>query len=174
LGRDARAGAHQKASHAPAAVAGGERRRGATGHTRKTRQVSRVMTLRDGAESGRRSRTGISATSCAGSPPHVAMPYIKRIYRTLMSRGMRSCYVYCVDVETPAALAARLLSMTLVASVMLSSPPGMPGRLLTSQAQGEAVYDKRSQRRQEVGPEGRCDRQECTHDQEERSEGRRA
>ena len=33
-------------------------------------------------------------------PPSVALPYIKRIYRTLMSRGMQSCSVYCLDEET--------------------------------------------------------------------------
>jgi DUF2075 family protein len=29
--------------------------------------------------------------------PEVALPYIKRIYRTLLSRAMDSCSVYCVD-----------------------------------------------------------------------------
>jgi hypothetical protein len=35
-----------------------------------------------------------------GKPPDVVLPYLKRIYRTLMSRAMRSCSVYCVDGET--------------------------------------------------------------------------
>jgi uncharacterized protein len=32
--------------------------------------------------------------------PSVALPYLKRIYRTLLSRCMRSCSVYCTDDET--------------------------------------------------------------------------
>jgi len=32
--------------------------------------------------------------------PAVALPYIKRIYRTLLSRCMQSCSVYCADEET--------------------------------------------------------------------------
>ena len=37
------------------------------------------------------------SNSLRGREPAVALPYIKRIYRTLMSRGMRSCSVYCTD-----------------------------------------------------------------------------
>ena len=39
----------------------------------------------------------------------MALPYIKRIYRTLMSRGMRSCSVFCVDEETRFFLESSLL-----------------------------------------------------------------
>jgi uncharacterized protein len=42
-------------------------------------------------------------------PPHIALPYIKRIYRTLFSRPMRSCSVFCVDDETRVHLAAHLI-----------------------------------------------------------------
>jgi len=39
----------------------------------------------------------------------VALPYLKRIYRTLLSRPMESCSVFCTDAETQAYLASRLL-----------------------------------------------------------------
>jgi hypothetical protein len=42
-------------------------------------------------------------------PPHVALPYLKRIYRTLLSRGMQSCSVCCVDEETRYYLESVLL-----------------------------------------------------------------
>jgi hypothetical protein len=42
-------------------------------------------------------------------PPAVALPYIQRIYRTLLSRPMRSCRVYCTDAETREYLGSRLL-----------------------------------------------------------------
>ncbi|MFN8463974.1 MAG: DUF2075 domain-containing protein [Caldilineaceae bacterium] len=42
-------------------------------------------------------------------PPHVVLPYLKRIYRTLLSRGMKSCSVYCVDEETRFFLDSHLL-----------------------------------------------------------------
>ena len=42
-------------------------------------------------------------------PPQVALPYLKRIYRTLLSRGMKSCSVYCVDEETRFQLESSLL-----------------------------------------------------------------
>jgi uncharacterized protein len=34
--------------------------------------------------------------------PTVALPYLKRIYRTLLMRGMESCTLYFVDPETRA------------------------------------------------------------------------
>jgi hypothetical protein len=43
-------------------------------------------------------------------PPHVALPYLKRIYRTLLSRGMQSCSVCCVDEETRYFLESQLLA----------------------------------------------------------------
>jgi hypothetical protein len=30
-------------------------------------------------------------------PPGVALPYLKRIYRTLLSRATQSCSIICVD-----------------------------------------------------------------------------
>lgn len=44
-----------------------------------------------------------------GKSPEVAMPYLKRIYRTLLSRPMRSCRVFSTDYETQAFIASRLL-----------------------------------------------------------------
>jgi hypothetical protein len=41
--------------------------------------------------------------------PEVALPYLKRIYRTLLSRPMKSCSVYCVDPETQTYLAAQVI-----------------------------------------------------------------
>jgi hypothetical protein len=41
--------------------------------------------------------------------PDVALPYIKRIYRTLLSRPMQSCGVYCTDRETQAYLADQII-----------------------------------------------------------------
>ncbi len=35
-------------------------------------------------------------------------PIIKNTYRTLMTRGMKGCYVYCTDAETAEYLSARL------------------------------------------------------------------
>ena len=37
------------------------------------------------------------------------LPYLKRIYRTLLSRGMHSCSVYCTDRETHRYLESRLI-----------------------------------------------------------------
>lgn len=51
------------------------------------------------------------ANRLRAQPPPVALPYIKRIYRTLLSRGMESCSVYCVDEGTKAFLASRLLEV---------------------------------------------------------------
>jgi uncharacterized protein len=42
-------------------------------------------------------------------PPELAMPYLKRIYRTLLSRAMQSCTVYSVDAETRAYIASRVI-----------------------------------------------------------------
>lgn len=42
--------------------------------------------------------------------PAVALPYIKRIYRTLLSRATHSCSVYCIDEETRKFIATKLLS----------------------------------------------------------------
>lgn len=42
-------------------------------------------------------------------PPEVALPYLKRIYRTLLSRGMQSCSVFCTDPETREHLAERVV-----------------------------------------------------------------
>jgi len=39
----------------------------------------------------------------------VALPYLKRIYRTLLSRGMQSCTIYCVDAETRAHLESHVM-----------------------------------------------------------------
>lgn len=44
-----------------------------------------------------------------GRSPGVALPYLKRIYRTLLSRSMSSCSVYCVDDETRHYLESRLI-----------------------------------------------------------------
>lgn len=41
--------------------------------------------------------------------PEVALPYLKRIYRTLLSRPMKSCSVYCADVETRAHLESQIV-----------------------------------------------------------------
>jgi len=41
--------------------------------------------------------------------PAAAQPYIKRIYRTLLSRAMNSCSVYCVDEGTKVFISSRLL-----------------------------------------------------------------
>ena len=41
--------------------------------------------------------------------PEVALPYLKRIYRTLLSRPMKSCSAYCVDEETRAYLEAHIV-----------------------------------------------------------------
>ncbi|MBK8232078.1 MAG: DUF2075 domain-containing protein [Candidatus Eisenbacteria bacterium] len=49
------------------------------------------------------------ANKLRGQSPAAALPYIKRIYRTLLSRGMESCTVYCVDEETREFLRSRLL-----------------------------------------------------------------
>ena len=40
----------------------------------------------------------------------IALPYIKRIYRTLMSRGMKSCSIYCVDPFTNDYMKSRLIN----------------------------------------------------------------
>jgi hypothetical protein len=39
----------------------------------------------------------------------VALPYIKRIYRTLLSRGIYSCSIYCVDDETRHYIESRII-----------------------------------------------------------------
>jgi hypothetical protein len=39
----------------------------------------------------------------------MALPYIKRIYRTLLSRAMNSCSVFCVDEETRQYFESRLI-----------------------------------------------------------------
>jgi len=49
------------------------------------------------------------SNSLRKKPPDVALPYLKRIYRTLLSRPMESCSVFCTDAETQAYLASRLL-----------------------------------------------------------------
>ncbi len=41
--------------------------------------------------------------------PEIALPYIKRIYRTLLSRPTQSCSVYCCDEETKKYLADRII-----------------------------------------------------------------
>ena len=48
------------------------------------------------------------ANKLRGKRPEVALPYIKRIYRTLLSRGMDSCSVYCVDEDTREFVRSRL------------------------------------------------------------------
>ena len=40
--------------------------------------------------------------------PEVALPYIKRIYRTLLSRPMDSCSIFCTDPETRQFIESRL------------------------------------------------------------------
>jgi uncharacterized protein len=42
--------------------------------------------------------------------PLAALPYLKRIYRTLLSRPMRSCSIYCIDPETRSYLEGQLIS----------------------------------------------------------------
>ncbi len=42
-------------------------------------------------------------------PPDVALPYLKRIYRTLLSRATQSCSVFCVDEETRGYIASRIV-----------------------------------------------------------------
>jgi hypothetical protein len=42
-------------------------------------------------------------------PAEIALPYLKRIYRTLLSRGMESCGVYSTDGETREWLEAQIL-----------------------------------------------------------------
>ena len=42
-------------------------------------------------------------------PPEVALPNLKRIYRTLLSRPTKSCAVYCVDPETRAYFDAHVI-----------------------------------------------------------------
>jgi DUF2075 family protein len=37
------------------------------------------------------------SNSLRRKPPDVALPYLKRIYRTLLSRPMESCSVFCMD-----------------------------------------------------------------------------
>lgn len=44
-------------------------------------------------------------------PPRVVLPYIKRIYRTLLSRAIQSCTVYCTDAETRRYLDETLIRM---------------------------------------------------------------
>lgn len=46
------------------------------------------------------------SNSLRAKPPEVALPYLKRIYRTLLSRPTQSCSVYCVDEETRLYVAA--------------------------------------------------------------------
>ncbi len=41
-------------------------------------------------------------------PPELALPYIKRIYRTLLSRAMDSCSVYCTDEQTRDHIRSRI------------------------------------------------------------------
>jgi DUF2075 family protein len=41
--------------------------------------------------------------------PDDALPYLKRIYRTLLSRPMESCSVFWMDAETEAYIASRQL-----------------------------------------------------------------
>jgi uncharacterized protein len=41
--------------------------------------------------------------------PEVALPYLKRIYRTLLSRPMRSCRVFSTDDETRAFIASQIV-----------------------------------------------------------------
>lgn len=43
-----------------------------------------------------------------GLPPERALPYFKRIYRTLLARGIHSCSVFCVDPETRMYIERRL------------------------------------------------------------------
>jgi hypothetical protein len=40
------------------------------------------------------------SNSIRGQSPENAWPYLKRIYRSLLSRAMQSCRVYCIDTET--------------------------------------------------------------------------
>ena len=45
-----------------------------------------------------------------GQEPAIALPFIKRIYRTLLSRAVNSCSIYCVDAETRTYIADRLIN----------------------------------------------------------------
>lgn len=49
------------------------------------------------------------SNSLRAKPPAIALPYLKRIYRTLLSRPTKSCTVFCVDEETRAFLSGRLV-----------------------------------------------------------------
>lgn len=49
------------------------------------------------------------SNSLRAKPPDVALPYLKRIYRTLLSRPTQSCSVYCVDKDTGDYLAGRIV-----------------------------------------------------------------
>lgn len=42
-------------------------------------------------------------------PPEIALPYLKRIYRTLFSRAMQSCSVFCLDEETREFIESRIV-----------------------------------------------------------------
>jgi hypothetical protein len=48
------------------------------------------------------------SNSLRRQPPDLALPYLKRIYRTLLSRAMDSCSVYCVDEETREHIRSRI------------------------------------------------------------------
>jgi DUF2075 family protein len=43
--------------------------------------------------------------------PEIVLPYIKRIYRTLLTRPMASCSVFCMDAETKAYIEGRLIKI---------------------------------------------------------------
>jgi DUF2075 family protein len=49
------------------------------------------------------------SNSLRRKPSEVALPYLKRIYRTLLSRGMESCTVHSTDSETRDFLKAQLI-----------------------------------------------------------------
>ena len=63
------------------------------------------LAVRDGqwvADPGNNFSNGLRRKS-----PEVARPYIKRIYRTLLTRPTQSCSVFCVDEETQEFLGGR-------------------------------------------------------------------
>jgi len=53
---------------------------------------------------------------------------IKNTYRALLTRGMRGCYVYCVDAELAAYLRSRLLANPVVPDVHSTPAPHSPSQ----------------------------------------------
>ncbi|MBS9526016.1 DUF2075 domain-containing protein, partial [Litoribacter alkaliphilus] len=45
---------------------------------------------------------------------------IKNTYRTLMTRGMKGCYIYCVDVETSKYFKSAIMNLEIVSDKKVS------------------------------------------------------